>query len=153
MQITARLAGPFLAILLPFSSGAIAGTELTEHPNGVLVVKFLDLVFNQHKVKEGFDKYVGTTYRQHNPFAADGREAAVEFLSKALAGMPGYRYDFKHVYVDGDHVIVHSHVTREPGDRGSAVVDIFRLENGKVVEHWDVIQPIPEKSANDNTMF
>jgi predicted SnoaL-like aldol condensation-catalyzing enzyme len=70
-----------------------------------------------------------------------------------LEKVPGWRYEFKHAYVDGNIVVVHSHVRMNAEDRGMAVVDIFRLEKGKVVEHWDVVQPIPEKSANDNTMF
>lgn len=138
---------------LALSLTAVADKPLTTNPNGKLVVAFLDMVFNQKKVKEGFDKYTGPTYRQHNPFAADGAQAAIDFLAPYLASHGEYRYDFKHVYVEGNIVVVHSHVTREANDRGAAVVDIFRIENGKVVEHWDVVQPIPEKSANDNTMF
>ena len=138
---------------LAFSFTAVAGTALTANPKGKMVVEFLDMVFNQKKVKEGFDKYTGPTYRQHNPFAADGAQAAIDFLAPYLASHTEYRYDMKHVYVDGNIVVVHSHVTRDANDRGSAVVDIFRIEKGKVVEHWDVVQPIPEKSANTNTMF
>jgi len=151
---------PFAAALVVvlglagLASQVSADTSVTRNPKGRLAVGLLDMAFNQHKVKEAFDKYVGATYRQHNPFAPDGREAAVELLTKWLTGMPEYRYEFKHVYVDGNIVVVHSHVMRDAKDRGSAVVDIFRLDrNNKIVEHWDVVQPIPEKSANDNTMF
>ena len=144
----------FLAGLLATSSAGAGDTPITTNPRGQAVVDFLDMVFNQRKVREGFDKYVGETYRQHNPFAPDGREAAIEILTQWLAGQPAYRYDFKRVLVDGDLVAVHSHVTNGENDRGRAVVDIFRFdENGKIVEHWDVIQDVPEKSANDNTMF
>jgi predicted SnoaL-like aldol condensation-catalyzing enzyme len=104
-------------------------------------------------VKEGFDKYVGDKYIQHNPIAPDGKDAAVEVLGKALEMLPGWSYEFKHAYVDGDIVVLHSHVRMKADDRGMAVVDIFRFEKGKIVEHWDVVQPIPEKSANNNTMF
>lgn len=126
---------------------------ISSDPMAQKVVAFLDMVFNQKKVKEGFDTYVGGQYIQHNPIAPDGPQAAVEVLTKAMQSFPDWHYDIKHTYVDGDIVIVHSHVKLKPDDRGMAVVDIFRLENGKVVEHWDVVQPIPEKSANDNTMF
>jgi predicted SnoaL-like aldol condensation-catalyzing enzyme len=152
MRISSRLAVPLLCGLA-LSFTALADKALTTNSNGKLVVAFLDTVFNQKKVKEGFDKYTGPTYRQHNPFAADGAQAAIDFLAPYLASHTEYRYDMKHVYVDGNIVVVHSHVTRDANDRGSAVVDIFRIEKGKVVEHWDVVQPIPEKSANTNTMF
>jgi predicted SnoaL-like aldol condensation-catalyzing enzyme len=153
MRISTRVATALLSATLALSFGALAKDTLTTNPKGKMVVEFLDMVFNQKKVKEGFDKYTAPPYRQHNPFAADGAQAAIDFLAPYLAKNTGYRYDFKHVYVDGDIVVVHSHVKRDANDRGSAVVDIFRIEKGKVVEHWDVIQPIPEKSANDNTMF
>jgi predicted SnoaL-like aldol condensation-catalyzing enzyme len=63
------------------------------------------------------------------------------------------RFDFKRLVAEGDLVAVHSHLVRKPGDRGMAVMDIFRLENGKIAEHWNVLQEIPESPANNNTMF
>jgi predicted SnoaL-like aldol condensation-catalyzing enzyme len=132
---------------------APADARISKRPNAVKAMGLLDMVFNQKKVKEGFDKYVGDKYIQHNPIAADGKEAAVEVLGKALVAFPGWRYEFKHAYVDGDYAIIHSHVRFKAGDRGNAVVDIFRFEKGRIVEHWDVVQAIPEKSANNNTMF
>jgi predicted SnoaL-like aldol condensation-catalyzing enzyme len=138
--------------LLGLTTGtAVAG--LSKNPKAVQAAEFLDMVFNQKKVKEGFDKFVGDKYIQHNPIAADGKEAAVEVLGKFMAAVPTWSYEIKHTYVDGNIVIVHSHVRAKPEDRGNAVVDIFRFEKGKIVEHWDVIQAIPEKSANSNTMF
>jgi predicted SnoaL-like aldol condensation-catalyzing enzyme len=134
--------------------GAVPATAgISKKPNAQKAMAFLDMVFNQKKVKEGFDKYVGDKYIQHNPIAADGKEAAVEVLSKFMQMVPTWSYTFKHAYVDGDIAIVHSLVRAKPEDRGNAVIDIFRFEKGKVVEHWDVIQAIPEKSANNNTMF
>lgn len=130
-----------------------ADAGISKKANAQKAVQFLDMVFNQKKVKEGFDKYVGDKYIQHNPIAADGKEAAVEVLSKVLVALPGWSYDIKHAYVDGNIAIVHSHVKLKPEDRGNAVIDVFRFEKGKVVEHWDVVQAIPEKSANNNTMF
>jgi predicted SnoaL-like aldol condensation-catalyzing enzyme len=135
-------------------ASVFADAPVTKDSKGLVAVGLLDTVFNQRKVQQGFDEYVGDTYKQHNPYAADGKQAAIDFLSKFLATGAEYKYDFKHVYVDGRIVVVHSHVTRGKDDRGSAVIDIFRLDNrNKIVEHWDVLQPIPEKSANDNTMF
>jgi len=97
--------------------------------------------------------YMGDMYIQHNPLAADGPEGLKGFLDFAKANLSSFKVEIKQAFADGDYVILHVHAKRDADDRGSAVMDIFRLENGKVVEHWDVIQPIPETSANDNTMF
>lgn len=150
MNIRAALTTVALAAVI---AAAPAAAHVSKSANARKAIAFLDMVFNQKKVKEGFDKYVGDKYIQHNPIAADGKEAAVEVLGKALAALPGWTYTIKHAYADGDYAIIHSHVRMKPEDRGMAVVDIFRFEKGKVVEHWDVVQPIPEKSANGNTMF
>ncbi len=117
------------------------------------VLAFHDLAFNQGKFREAADKYIGNVYIQHNPGVADGIEAFV-----ALGGMrkqfPQMKAEIKRVIAEGDLVVLHVHYQLDPNTRGSAVVDIFRLdENGKIVEHWDVRQDIPEKAANNNTMF
>ncbi len=139
--------------LLLVSTAALAEAPVTTNPEGKAAIVLLDMCFNQHKVAEGFATYVGPTYTQHNPTAPDGKEAAIKGLSAFVAAMPSMHYDFKRVLVDGDLVAVHAHVTTSPTDRGSAVVDIFRFDKGKIVEHWDVVQPVPEKPANQNTMF
>jgi predicted SnoaL-like aldol condensation-catalyzing enzyme len=138
--------------MVAFGKAAIGGL-VPKNAAEESVLKFLDLVFNQKHFEEGFDQYVGSYYKQHNPTVADGREAILEALRKWMPATPGLHYAFKHVWSDGDRVIVHALVTTGPADRGKAVIDIFRLEKGKIVEHWDVAQPIPETSANDNTMF
>jgi predicted SnoaL-like aldol condensation-catalyzing enzyme len=102
------------------------------------------------RIEDAFRLYAGSPYRQHNPLIGDGMEG----LRKVVSWLTDARCEIKRVFADGDHVILHSHwhgLSDNP--RGEAVVDIFRLEGGKVVEHWDVIQPIPETSANANTMF
>jgi len=147
VTLLAALASFSLLLVTPASAG------ISKKPNAQKAIAFLDMVFNQKKVKEGFDKYVGNKYIQHNPIAADGKDAAVEVLGKFMQMVPTWSYTFKHAYVDGDIAIIHSLVKAKPEDRGNAVIDIFRFEKGKVVEHWDVIQAIPEKSANNNTMF
>jgi predicted SnoaL-like aldol condensation-catalyzing enzyme len=149
MQSRIALIATVLAVALAVPSQA----GISKKANAQKVIAFMDTVFNKKQVKEGFDKYVGDKYIQHNPIAPDGKEAAVEVLGKALQALPGWTYEFKHAYVDGDIVVLHSHVRMKADDRGMAVVDIFRFEKGKIVEHWDVVQPIPEKSANNNTMF
>jgi predicted SnoaL-like aldol condensation-catalyzing enzyme len=85
--------------------------------------------------------------------AADGPEGLKAFIAFLKDKFPNNRSEIKRIFADGDYVIVHVHAVRERGTRGNAIVDIFKLENGKVVEHWDVIQPIPENAANNNGMF
>ncbi|HEY1364992.1 MAG TPA: nuclear transport factor 2 family protein [Xanthobacteraceae bacterium] len=98
-------------------------------------------------------KYLGPKYIQHNPGAADGPEGLKGFIAFLREKFPDNHSEIKRIFADGDYVIVHVHAVREPGTRGNAIVDIFRLEDGKVVEHWDVVQPIPEKAANSNGML
>ena len=123
------------------------------NPLGVAAVEFLDLALNQKKVDEAIDRYLAPPYTQHNPQVPDGIEGARAGLTGLLKQVPGWHYDFKRVIVEGNLVVIHSHVTTAPGDVGMAVMDIFRAENGKFVEHWDVVQPVPESAANENTMF
>lgn len=126
--------------------------QSAEERNKEAVIAFYDAAIND-KDFEAASAYLGDRYIQHNPLAADGPEGLKAFLEYAKANLSSFKVEFKRVFADGDYVIVHAHATSGPDDRGSAVMDIFRLENGKVVEHWDVIQPIPETAANDNTMF
>jgi predicted SnoaL-like aldol condensation-catalyzing enzyme len=103
--------------------------------------------------EEAVAKYIGPNYRQHNPGSADGSESLITTMKWFTQNFPELRMETKRIIAEGDLEVLHSHLILKPGDRGSAVVEIFRLENGKIVEHWDVAQEIPEKSANDNTMF
>jgi predicted SnoaL-like aldol condensation-catalyzing enzyme len=121
--------------------------------NKSIVKAFYDLAFNDQRPAEAAAKYIGPTYRQHNPGAADGPEPFVAFVTGFLKAFPKLRVTFKRMLAEGEHVALHSHFVREPGDRGLAVMDIFRLENGKLVEHWDVLQEVPSAAANPNTMF
>jgi predicted SnoaL-like aldol condensation-catalyzing enzyme len=120
--------------------------------NKKAVVEFYDLAINQ-KNFEAASKFLGPRYTQHNPRATDGPEGLKAFISFLRDKFPDYHSDIKRVFADGDYVILHVHNVPTPGSRGNAIVDIFKLENGKVVEHWDVRQEIPEQSANSNTMF
>ena len=121
--------------------------------NKQVVREFYELAFNQQKPEEAVAKYVGPSYRQHNPAAADGSQAFIDFVKGFTKAFPQLRFDFKRLVAEGDLVAVHSHLVAEPGSRGTAVMDMFRVENGKIVEHWDVVQEVPEKAANGNTMF
>ena len=122
-------------------------------PNKAIVRAFYDLAFNEQKPAEAAAKYIGATYQQHNPGAADGPEPFVAFVTGFVKAFPKLRVIVKRMVAEGDLVAFHSHFVREPGDRGLAVMDIFRLDGGKLVEHWDVLQEVPAAAANTNTMF
>jgi len=143
----------WVMLLAAASAATPAGTATPQNPAEVAVLDFLDMTFNQKHFDEAFKRYVGPYYRQHNPTVPDGKEPILKLLHQYMPSTPDLHYEFKNVWSDRDRVIVHSHVTTGPSDRGKAVIDIFRLEKGKIVEHWDVAQDIPEHAANDNSMF
>jgi predicted SnoaL-like aldol condensation-catalyzing enzyme len=140
------------AALLAAAPAAHAADSAQQEQNKRTVVEFYDQALNQ-KDFEAASKHIGPRYTQHNPNAADGPEGLRAFLAFLKEKFPQSKSEIKRVFADGDYVILHVHAVREPGSRGNAIVDIFKLENGKVVEHWDVVQPIPEKPANANGMF
>lgn len=124
-----------------------------EGTNKRIVREFYELAFNQRNPAGAAAKYLGSAYKQHDPVVGDGRDAFVQGIGGFLNEVPEFRVEFKRFIAEGDLVTVHSQFLLAPGSRGKAVVDIFRVENGKIVEHWDVVQDVPEKSANENTMF
>ena len=123
-----------------------------EH-NKRAVVAFFTRAFNDHEPDDAVAKYVGSQYIQHNPDTADGPAAFAESTKKLIAKCPDVSVEIKRVIAEGNLVVTHDLVRLAPGDRGLAGIDIFRLEDGRIVEHWDTRQPVPEKMANGNTMF
>jgi len=121
--------------------------------NKRIVREYYELAFNERKPEEAVEKYMGSYYRQHNPQAGDGAEPFIGFVKYYTQTFPDLHMDIKRLIAEGDLVVVHNHHTRYASDRGVAVIDVFRLEDGKIVEHWDVLQDVPETAANNNTMF
>lgn len=114
---------------------------------------FYDLMFNQCKPREAVEKYVGEDYIQHNPHVADGKEAFIDYFERMAADYPGKKTHFKRAIAEGDRVVLHCH-QEWPEGPDYAGIDIFRFDrNGKIVEHWDVLQVVTETSKNDNGLF
>jgi predicted SnoaL-like aldol condensation-catalyzing enzyme len=111
------------------------------------------LFYRQKKVRQAFEEWVHPDYVQHKPTLPDGREPVIRFLEGLVERFPDRVFTIYRVIASDDLVAVHYHSQASPEDRGFAVVDIFRVEGCRMVEHWDVVQPVPAETANDNTMF
>jgi predicted SnoaL-like aldol condensation-catalyzing enzyme len=120
--------------------------------NRQIVTEFLDLINRRHRVREAFERYVAESYIQHNPTAKNGREDAIALIEKFVS-TPGFRASVKRVIADDDMVATHMHLQLSEHDPGFALVDIWRIEHGKLVEHWDVMQKVPETTVGGNSMF
>ena len=134
------------------------GAPRTRSPQAQLEAnKKLVLAFYEQIIgRKDFDAalpYMGKTYTQHAPYAADGHDGLRAWLAGFKAAFPNHRYEVKRVIAEGPYVMLHLHGMNGPNPHGESVVDIFRVENGKVVEHWDIIQPIPDTADNANSMF
>lgn len=139
----------------PAPQTAAAQAQSTAERNKANALAFYELAFNQHQLNQAVSQYVGKEYLQHNPTVADGGQAFIDAFAPFLKQNPQSCASVKRVMADGDLVALHVHSQLSPDDAGEAVVDIFRFDkDGKIVEHWDVIQAVPkEKSASGRGMF
>lgn len=138
--------------LPPEAGAAVAAQEQAER-NKEIALAFFHGVFTEHKPREAFERYSVPDYIQHNPLAADGAEATVAFLEEWLRINPRASAEVKRVIAHGNLVAIHHHMRQSPDVAGLACTEWYRVENGRVVEHWDTAQAMPTESKNPHPMF
>ena len=143
-----------LMVLSLFNALPVHAAESSQvERNKALVVAFYTMAFVERKGVEAAERYLSEDYIQHNPYTATGRQAFINYVVAVSKQNPGASSEIKRVIAERDLVVLHVHDRVDGSDRGTAVVDIFRVENEKIVEHWDVLQPIPETDVSGNSMF
>ncbi|MBU6207606.1 MAG: nuclear transport factor 2 family protein [Alphaproteobacteria bacterium] len=142
-----------LTLLLAAAFGTSAEAKSCHLTPKVIATRFFHTFYDELQPRAAFMRWVAPDYIQHNPIAADGRDNAINALEPLFKSAPGMHYEIKRIIADGPLVAVHSFARFSPSDKGSAIVDIVRVQGCHIVEHWDVIQPMPDKSANPHPMF
>jgi len=147
-----RLCVFLFALVATFAATASAAKPSQLEKNKATVVALYNKALNEKDV-EGAIALMGPTYKQHNAGIPDGKEGFRQFFEGFKKRYPNNHSEIVRVFAEGDYVVLQVHMVNEPGQRGVAVFDLFRLESGKPVEHWDVLQSIPESIPHTNTMF
>lgn len=147
-----RLAGGIALAVLAMALVGARKPETETARNRAIVTDFARLFYTERKVRAAFERYVAPDYIQHNPGIVDGREAAIAMLEPKFS-RPGASFAIKRIIVDGDLAVIHLHGRPAPDNAGGAVADIYRLSNGRIVEHWDVLQPIQPGAVNPHPYF
>ena len=151
-ELYARTTRSLAALAAALAAWSAAAQSPQLEANKRVATEFYEAAINR-KDFAAASQYLGSQYKQHNPTAGDGAEGLRGFIDFLKARFPKQHGEIKRVIAEGDLVVLHVHSTRGDDTPGRAIVDIFRIENGKVIEHWDVIQDIPAQSANSNGMF
>lgn len=138
--------------LLTIGSNISYAENISPQNNKEIATEFFQSIVNA-KDYDAASKYLGSWFTEHDPDGTDGPAGLKAYIQFLRDNFPNSHVEIKRVIAEGDYVIFHVHSILTPGTRGQAIVDIFRLDNGKVVEHWDVTQDVPEKSSNPNGMF
>lgn len=121
--------------------------------NKKIAIEFLELAFNSHQPRLAAHKYCAEFYIQHNPHAVDGIDYFSDLFETFFIKFPQFNVDIKRIIGENDLVFVHLHAKKFPEDLGEAVVEIFRFENEKIIEHWDVVQKIEKEGINPRSLF